>query len=124
MQVLRLVTLALLALGAASGCRTAGVGVLARPDPPLASSTANVTEVLAEHNRNAERVQVLEARPKLTIKVAERQNRPSSHPLSGRLLMEQPRNFKLVLSHSVAGVVGDIGSNETEYWFWVKEKTQ
>ena len=40
MQVLRLATLALLAVCAASGCRTAGVDEPARPGPALASNTA------------------------------------------------------------------------------------
>jgi hypothetical protein len=124
MQVLRLAIVALLAVCATSGCRTAGVGDLARPDPPLASGTANVAEILAEHNRNAERIQVMQARPDLTVTVDEKASRASSHPLSGRMAMEQPRNFKLVLYHTAAGMMGDIGSNDTEYWFWVKDKTQ
>jgi len=100
------------------------VGDLARPDPPLAPSSANVAEILAEHNRNARRIQVIQARPDLTVTVQERANQKSTHPLNGRLLMEQPRNFKLVLYHTAAGTMGDIGSNDTEYWFWVRDKTQ
>jgi hypothetical protein len=123
MQLLRLATVALLAVCAASGCRTAGVGDLARPDPPLASGTANVAAILAEHNRNAEQIQVMQARPDLTVTVDEKGSRPSSHPLNGRMAMEQPRNFKLELYHTT-GKIGDIGSNDNEYWFWVKDKTQ
>jgi hypothetical protein len=126
MQVSRLATLALLAVCAVSafGCRTAGVNDLARPDPVLAPKTAGAAEILAEHNRNAERIQTMMALPDLTVTVYDRpNNRPSSHPLSAYLTMEQPRNFKLVLRHTT-GTVGDIGSNDAEYWFWVKDKTQ
>ena len=63
MQVLRLATLALLAVCAASGCRTAGVDELARPGPALPSNKANVAAILAEHNRNAERIQVIRPSP-------------------------------------------------------------
>ena len=102
MQVLRLATLALLAVCAASGCRTAGVDELARPGPPLATNTANVAAILAEHNRNAERIQVLRAKPDIDGHgqgqgpVETR----STAALSGRLAMEQPRNFKLELNHT------------------------
>jgi hypothetical protein len=127
MQVLRLATLALLTVCAVSGCRTAGVDELARPGPPLAANAANVAVILAEHNRNAERIQVLSARPELTVTVKDKDRLKPSRPaaLSGRLSMEQPRNFKLLLNHT-SGNVGDLGSNETEYWFWIKsfDKTQ
>jgi hypothetical protein len=124
MQVLRLALFALLAVCAASGCRTAGVDELARPGPPIAASSANVGAILAEHNRNAERIQVMRARPDLTVTLRERGKRDSTHPLNGRLVLEQPRNFKLELYHSVQSQVGDLGSNETEYWFWIKDKSQ
>jgi hypothetical protein len=127
MQVLRIAPIALLAVCAASGCRTAGVDELARPGPVLASNTASVAAILAEHNRNAERIQVVRARPELTVTVKdkERLKRDSTAALSGRMAMEQPRNFKLELNHT-SGKVGDLGSNETEYWFWLKpfDKTQ
>jgi len=127
MQVLRLATLALLAVCATSGCRTAGVDELARPGPALTSNKANVPAILAEHNRNAERIQVIRANPVLTatIKDRERLKRDQVLGLNGRMAMEQPRNFKLELNHT-SGKVGDLGSNETEYWFWIKpfDKTQ
>jgi hypothetical protein len=124
MQVLRLATLALLTVFAASGCRTAGGNGLARPAPPVAASgSTSAAEILAEHNRNAGRIQVLEAQPALTITVADPQGEPSSYSVDGRLTMERPRNFKLDISHTTTKVA-DIGSNETEYWFWVKDKTQ
>jgi hypothetical protein len=126
MQVLRSATLAsaTLALCLGSGCRTAGVGDLSRPGPPLAAANANVTAIVAEHNKNAERIQTIRARPDLTVTLRERGKRDSTHPLSGRLAMEQPRNFKLVLEHTGIGQVGDLGSNDTEYWFWFRDKTQ
>lgn len=127
MQVLRPATLALLSVLAASGCRTAGVSDLARPSAPLAPARSlDATEILAEHNRNAELIQLIEARPALTVTVAdpERPNRPAQYPVDGRLWMERPRNFKLELTSTAASKVADIGSNDAEYWFWVKDKTE
>jgi hypothetical protein len=121
MKLLRLATLALLAVCPLSGCRTAGVGELARPSPAPTASSASVAALLAEHNRNAERIQVIWARPSLTV--TSKGERP--YGLSGRMALEQPRNFKLELSHT-GGTVGDLGSNDTEFWFWIKnsDKTQ
>jgi hypothetical protein len=125
MSVLRLSTLALLAVCATSGCRTAGVDELARPGPALAANTANVPAILAEHNRNAERIQVVRAMPVLTATYKDRDRLNRDVALNGKMAIEQPRNFKLQLDHT-SGKVGDLGSNETEYWFWINppNKTQ
>ena len=127
MQMLRLDTLALLAVVAAtaSGCRTAGVGDLARPDPPLAPiSSTKAAEILAEHNRNAERIQVIDAKPSLAITVYEKPNQPpSNYSVNGRMTMERPKNFKLEI-FTTASTVADFGSNDSEYWFWVRDMTQ
>src|SRR4051812_46594962 len=109
MQVLRLVPFLLLSVLAASGCRTAGVGELARPDPPLAPiSSAKASEILAAHNRNAGRIQVIDAKPSLTITVYEKPNQPpSSYSVDGRMTMERPKNFKLEIS-TATSTVADI----------------
>ncbi len=128
MPVSRLGSYALLAIvsaAAASGCRTAGVNDLARPDPPLSASSAAVSEILAEHNRNAEQIKVLDAQPDLTVTVYQQNGAPKSYSVGGRMTLERPRNFSLRLeSVASTGSVADIGSNDAEYWFWVKDKTQ
>lgn len=104
-------------LVAASGCRTAGVNDLARRDlfPNRAGTTA--ADLLAAHNRNAGRVESIEAKP--WIKVGSRVTRAG---LDGRLALERPRNFKLRISAGPFGTeVADIGSNDDEFWFWFKE---
>ena len=115
MKSLRPATIALWAIFAlgSSGCRTAGVKDLTRLDPFPSRTSESATELLAEHNRNAERVQSLEARPSITI---DRQG-----GVSGSLAFERPKNFKLVLSSTMTiGNLADIGSNDQEFWFWVK----
>jgi hypothetical protein len=98
----------------ASGCRTAGVRDVGRADPFPARTAESATELLAEHNRNAERVQALEAKPSITVN--------QKGGVSGNLAFERPKNFKLVLKSTVAfGDLADIGSNDKEFWFWVKD---
>ena len=108
-------------LTASSGCRTAGVGDIARKDFLPDRSAESAAELLVEHNRNAERVQSIEAKP--NIKVSGRRFDPFG--ASGKLAVERPRNFKLVLSVGPMGSeVADIGSNDQEFWFWTKNSPE
>src|SRR5262249_40700894 len=67
MRFARPATLALLAMLAASGCRTAGVDNLARRDTTVPSPRVDARALIAKHNRDAERIQSLEASPSLTV---------------------------------------------------------
>src|SRR5262249_16893173 len=66
---------------------------------------------------NAERVQSLRAFPEVTVTFTEPNGRKQSGSVNGRLAMERPRSFKLLLKSHVAEEA-DIGSNEDEFWFW------
>src|SRR5262245_38419626 len=100
-----------------SGCRAAGTGSLSLHPRPLAPRGAlDLEAFIAEHNRNAERIQSLEARPSITV----RANGPNLHA-DGRLALERPRNFKLELLSS-RSKEADIGSNDQEFWFWVRNR--
>jgi hypothetical protein len=116
MKFVRPANLLLLVLLAASGCRTAGVDNLARRDPMPPSTTLDAREVIAAHNRNAEKIQSFETRGRLTVATGGRPN----PPVDGRLAMERPRKFKLDILHSQFGQVADIGSNDEKFWFWVR----
>lgn len=106
-------------LFAATGCRTAGVNNLAQKDPAPVRARESATELLAEHNRNAEKVQSLEASPSISGS-----NRSRIWPgASGRLAFERPRNFRLQISAGFSEAA-DIGSNDQEFWFWFKESPQ
>jgi hypothetical protein len=116
MNLTRPALLALLAMTVSAGCRTGGLGNLAAPSPLVTPRTSlKVAEVLAEHNRNAERVQTFTSKSSITITA----NR-SNHSVTGNLAMERPRNFKLELNQFHFGEVADIGSNGDEFWFWVR----
>ena len=100
MKTLRPVLIALVALAmiAAPGCRTGGLGNLSKPPgllPPGSNETA--AELLVEHNRNAGRVQSLKARPEIKI-----DDRRRFFGASGKLAIERPKNFKLELSVAMA----------------------
>jgi len=100
-----------------SGCRAAGTGSLSLyPRPAAPSGALDVPEFVAEHNRNAEQIQSLEAK-KLSITVAA--GKRERHHLDGRMALERPRNFKLDLS-ALGSSWADIGSNDEEFWFWVR----
>jgi hypothetical protein len=118
MKPVRQAMLALLATLALAGCRTAGVGNLTRPEPIAPPSSLSARELIAEHNRNAKRIQSFEARPSITIR-----SEQVSGGVSGKLALERPRNFKLDIFHT-GGKVADLGSNDTEFWFWMKDSKQ
>jgi hypothetical protein len=114
MKVARSIMLAIAAMLVASGCRAWNTGSLAPLPRPLAERSFDVDQFVAEHNRNANRIQTLEA--KMSIKV---KHRLINGGADGRLAMERPRNFKLELMH-LGNVKADIGSNDEEFWFWVQ----
>jgi len=104
---------------AATGCRTAGVSNLAQRDPAPVRARESAAELLTEHNRNAEKVQSLEASPSISGS-----NRSRLFPgASGRLAFERPRNFRLQISAGFSEAA-DIGSNDEEFWFWFKDSPQ
>ena len=110
--------LAILGL-AASGCRTAGVNPrpIASTDAAPTRTIAKAEDLLADHNRNAARIESLEAAPQIHVAVNGR-----TRYVSGKLFMERPRNFNLRLRAAMAMVdVANIGSNDQEFWVWGKD---
>src|SRR5579862_249207 len=69
MTSLRPVTFAVVAatLIGVSGCRTAGMGNLTGRDALPSRAEESAADLLVEHNRNAERVQSLEAMPAVSF---------------------------------------------------------
>lgn len=114
MQVARLMLLVALAALTSSGCVLLNNR---QPQPaakPLTQRTIDITEFVAEHNRNAERIDNLKARP--TIGIAGKRLRGRA---DGHLAMQRPRDFKLEME-SVGAKKADIGSNDEKFWFWVQ----
>jgi hypothetical protein len=107
--------LAMMATLGLGGCRALSTGSLAPKPPPLAERTFDVETFVAEHNRNVERIQSLQARPTITL------GGKFKGGADGRLAMERPRNFKLELL-AFGSPKADIGSNDEEFWFWVQNE--
>ncbi len=101
-----------------AGCRTAGVKDLARNDSNPTRDANSASELLVDHNKNAEKIQSIEVRPNITVAGRRAGLRPMS--ADGRLAIDLPRNFKLELNGPITKVA-DIGSNDKEFWFWFKE---
>jgi hypothetical protein len=112
MTIARSIMLAIAATLGASGCRAWNPGTLTPTPRPLAERTLDKDEFIAEHNRNADQIQTLEANPAIGVS-----GRITGHA-DGKLAIERPRNFKLALK-SLRTTEADIGSNDEEFWFWV-----
>jgi hypothetical protein len=111
---------ALLALVAASGCRAFEGGSLARGRDPLAPRSAlPIGDLVDRHNRNAELVTALQAKP--TVNIHTDSNHGSVH---GRLTLERPRNFRMSLEMGISRPVADLGSNEEELWVWTSQSRE
>lgn len=41
--------------------------------------------------------------------------------VSGWVVCDKPRNFRMMAKHTIGGPQVDFGSNENEFWFWIKE---
>jgi hypothetical protein len=114
MQAARQVLLAMAALGL-GGCVALNRGSIAPRARPVAERTFDLDAFVAEHNRNAESIQSLEA--KATIGLRSKMRRGQG---DGRLAMVRPRNFKLEISGPMSKSLANIGSNDEEFWFSVQ----
>jgi hypothetical protein len=115
MQVARLMLLVAVASLFSSGCVLLNNRPLQPTPKPLAQRTIDVTAFVAEHNRNANQIQSLKARPSVQVV-----GRRLTGRTDARLAMQRPRDFKLEME-SVGGTKkADIGSNEQKFWFWVQ----
>ena len=98
-----------------AGCRAADTGSLSflprRHPSPL---SFDIDEFVAEHNRNAEAIESLQAKPAIDASTG----RLGHVHVDGRLALERPTNFKLEIAVQ-AVPKADIGSNAEEFWFWV-----
>lgn len=117
--------IAISALAALAGCRAAGTAPNNRPPaaPDLQTSSFQLDEFVRDHNRNARLIQTINAKPSISVTVASPDGgKPMAGGLDGRLLVSQPHDFKLLAQKPmISSNVADIGSNEHEFWFWVKE---
>ena len=119
MKLGRHTLLVLCAAAASAGCHAAGSSNLTRPSPIATRTTSEASELIAEHNRNAEKIETLKAKTSITIS----SRRMPGAGVKGNLVLERPRNFKLVLSTTMTDVA-DIGSNDQEFWFWVQDSPE
>jgi hypothetical protein len=114
-MVPRSVAVALLAVVVASGCRTFNFNVR-RPEPSAPPpATVDGRAVIDRHNQNARRITGLSAKPSIVGRVD-----TDRFAAKGRMGLERPHNFRLVLGSTLAGEQVDLGSNDQGFWFWVR----
>ncbi|WP_165067726.1 hypothetical protein [Paludisphaera rhizosphaerae] len=119
--------LAISACLAAAGCRTAGPAPSKRTAPPPSDPVTSfrIDDFVREHNLNARLVKNVKARPSIYLTAADPNGGdPKSAGLSGRLLVVQPYDFKLLVESKMTTDLADIGSNEKEFWFWLKDNPE
>ena len=110
---------ALSALLLGAGCRALGVSDLSRPEPIPPRTAVAVNEVVARINRNAAQVTSLEAQPRVAMRSDS--NRGAS--LQGRMALERPRNFRMVLEGGLSKEA-DVGSNDQWFWVWTRRSKE
>jgi hypothetical protein len=106
-----LLAMATLGLG---GCVAFNRGSLVRAPRPVAERPLELDAFVVEHNRNAERVQSLQASPTIAVK-----GKVMTALADGRMALVRPHNFSLLLK-SHGATKANIGSNAEEFWFWVQ----
>ena len=114
MKAARHVLLAMVAL-CLGGCVALNRGSLNPRPRTVAERSFDLDEFIAEHNRNAESITSLEAKPSIGLR-----SRLKGGQGDGRLAMVRPRNFKLEISGPMNKTLANIGSNDDEFWFWVQ----
>lgn len=92
----------------------------ATPGFRLTSANPTAAEVVAMLNDNSRRVQTIECHD---ISMDCSQGRESVGLMGNLVCQPQPRNFRMS-AKALGSTEVDIGSNSTEFWFWVKRAPQ
>lgn len=107
--------LALVVLFSASGASCPGVlHQYTQPVPRALPQAASLQQIVTVVNDNSARVQSVST-TKATIST------PGYPSLSGNIAFQRPRSFRLVAQKFVGPEV-DMGSNEEQFWFWIKRE--
>lgn len=119
----------LLALGSGPGCRSFQGNLLRRevaqapPKPEQPDPAELARRVAQEHDRRAGLVEALKVTDlKIQVDTFTDQNGRSRSMFvggtaEGVLVMERPRNLRILLKKPLGMSVADIGSNDREFWF-------
>jgi hypothetical protein len=79
--------------------------------------TPTAEQLVSYLNENSAKVQSLKCRE---VWLEGKQGTTTFPDVSGFMVCEKPRNFRLQCRIGVAGQAVDIGSNDKELWFWIK----
>jgi len=87
------------------------------PKPPVSAEVPTKEQLVSYLNDNAQRIQTIDCRRNMELDVKQRL-RPN-FGLSGFLVCQKPRNFRLQAQFGGNTEV-DMGSNQNEFWYWIK----
>ncbi|WP_435005916.1 hypothetical protein P12x_003655 [Tundrisphaera lichenicola] len=118
-MVRRKLCLALTAFAVGTGCHAGLSGNTTRQPPALPRETVTVKKFVDQHNQNAAAIKAVSARPRIEASVDGK-----AAGVKGYMDFERPRGFRLALRGTGVGQVADIGSNDQEFWFWIKDNEQ
>ncbi len=116
-MVERYLILAVLALIAGVGCNAGTSGNQVRQPAALNKETLTKTRIIAQINENARAIKSLEAEPAIEASGGD----GGSHNVKGRMRMEREKDFRLLIT-AYNRNVADIGSNNSGFWFWIKDQ--
>ena len=83
------------------------------PAPVVFEGTPTIDRIIAVNNANSEKIQQLQSTG-ATLKV------PGVPALRTTVSFDRPKRFRLLADTSLTGVELDMGSNDQEFWMWVK----
>jgi hypothetical protein len=113
-----LTVLCLVATVSASGCRAVGFNnPIRKGGSETLPASLTVQEAVDAINQNARSVNSLQARTAITATLGGRRTTLLAAPVSGNILMQRPRNFRLMLKVGPKEIA-DLGSNSQGFWFW------
>ena len=87
------------------------------PAPAVLTQAPTLNDVITAINMNAARVQSFTTH-NATISML---GSPGTPALTGSIAMERPRNFRLQAGLPLLGPQVDLGSNDSDYWLWVRQ---
>src|SRR5260370_26846966 len=114
-------TLGLGAVLLAAGCADSKWAFIRhnKDDARALADNPKAADLVGYLNQNAQRIQTLEC-PYLDLNIKQGSGLAAQEfGMRGKMVCDKPRNFRLV-AEALGNYEADIGSNNDEFWYWIK----